>query len=318
MRHHTATHIVNDAAKKVLGSHIWQSGAQKSEERARIDLSHFKRITNDELKQIELIANRTVMANIPVEISWMDRTEAEQKYGFVLYQGGVPPGKQIRILKVGDDVEACGGTHVNNTGLIGPIKIIKTERIQDGVERLEYAAGDAAVLYIQKREELLHQSSNELKVTPEHLPETVQRFFTEWKQLKKENVRLKEELAGARVGAMLSDCMDINGLKVVAKNILGSDIEELIKVAAEFSKMPDVVALLASDLNGAKLVAAAGKKAIEQGVNSGVIVKEMCKVVGGGGGGRADMAQGGGPDVEKIDEALKRGVEVVNQIISRS
>ena len=318
MRHHTATHIVNDAAKKVLGSHIWQSGAQKSEERARIDLSHFKRITNDELKQIELIANRTVMANIPVEISWMDRTEAEQKYGFVLYQGGVPPGKQIRILKVGDDVEACGGTHVNNTGLIGPIKIIKTERIQDGVERLEYAAGDAAVLYIQKREELLHQSSNELKVTPEHLPETVQRFFTEWKQLKKENARLKEELAGARVGAMLSDCMDINGLKVVAKNIPGSDIEELIKVAAEFSKMPDVVALLASDLNGAKLVAAAGKKAIEQGVNSGVIVKEMCKVVGGGGGGRADMAQGGGPDVEKIDEALKRGVEVVNQIISRS
>ncbi len=318
MRHHTATHIVNDAAKKVLGSHIWQSGAQKSEERARIDLSHFKRITNDELKQIELIANRTVMANIPVEISWMDRTEAEQKYGFVLYQGGVPPGKQIRILKVGDDVEACGGTHVNNTGLIGPIKIIKTERIQDGVERLEYAAGDAAVLYVQKREELLHQSSNELKVTPEHLPETVQRFFTEWKQLKKENARLKEELAGARVGAMLSDCMDINGLKVVAKNIPESDIEELIKAAAEFSKMPDVVALLASDLNGAKLVAAAGKKAVEQGVNSGVIVKEMCKVVSGGGGGRADMAQGGGPDVEKIEEALKRGVEVVNQIISRS
>ncbi len=318
MRHHTATHIVNDAAKKVLGSHIWQSGAQKSEERARIDLSHFKRITNDELKQIELIANRTVMANIPVEISWMDRTEAEQKYGFVLYQGGVPPGKQIRILKVGDDVEACGGTHVNNTGLIGPIKIIKTERIQDGVERLEYAAGDAAVLYVQKREELLHQSSNELKVTPEHLPETVQRFFTEWKQLKKENVRLKEELAGARVGAILSDCMDINGLKVVAKNIPGADIEELIKAAAEFSKMPDVVALLASDPNGAKLVAAAGKKAVEQGVNSGVIVKEMCKVVGGGGGGRADMAQGGGPDVEKIEEALKRGVEVVNQIISRS
>jgi len=136
--------------------------------------------------------------------------------------------------------------------------------------------------------------------------------------LKKENARLKEELAGARVGAMLSDCMDINGLKVVAKNIPGSDIEELIKVAAEFSKMPDVVTLLASDLNGAKLVAAAGKKAIEQGVNSGVIVKEMCKVVGGGGGGRADMAQGGGPDVKKIDEALKRGVEVVNQIISRS
>ncbi|MEA3295222.1 MAG: DHHA1 domain-containing protein, partial [Euryarchaeota archaeon] len=133
---------------------------------------------------------------------------------------------------------------------------------------------------------ILHQSANEVKVTPEHLPETVHRFFTEWKQLKKENARLKEELATARVGAMLSDCMDINGLKVVAKNIPGADIEELIKAAAEFSKMPDVIAVLASDLNGAKLVAAAGKKAVEQGVNSGVIVKEMCKVVSGGGGGR--------------------------------
>lgn len=313
MRHHTATHVVNDAAKKVLGNHIWQAGAQKSAERARLDLSHFKRITNEELKEIELIANETVMANIPVEITWMDRTEAEQKYGFVLYQGGVPPGKQIRVLRVGDDVEACGGTHVGNTGLIGPIKILKTERIQDGVERLEYAAGVAAVKRWQELDDLLRLSADELKVAPEHLPETTARFFNEWKEFKKENARLKEDLALARVDSLISDAVDIGGFRVIARTLPGADIEELVKAAAEFTKESDVVALLASDQGGAKIVAAVGDKARENGANSGDLVREMSKVVGGGGGGRPELAQGGGPDAGKIDEALERGLEVLRE-----
>ncbi|MCD4810034.1 MAG: alanine--tRNA ligase, partial [Methanosarcinales archaeon] len=317
MRHHTATHVVNDAAKKVLGNHIWQTGAQKSAERARLDLSHFKRITNEELKEIELIANQTVMANIPVEITWMDRTEAEQKFGFVLYQGGVPPGKQIRVLRVGDDVEACGGTHVSNTGLIGPIKILKTERIQDGVERLEYAAGEAAVKRWQELDDLLRLSADELKVAPEHLPETTARFFNEWKEFKKENARLKEDLASARVDSLMSDAVDIGGFRVIARTLPGADIEELVKAAAEFTKESDVVALLASELGGAKIVAAAGDKALENGANSGDLVREMSKVVGGGGGGRAELAQGGGPDAKKIDEALERGLEVLRESLAK-
>jgi len=317
MRHHTATHVVNDAAKKVLGNHIWQTGAQKSAERARLDLSHFKRITNEELKEIELIANQTVMANIPVEITWMDRTEAEQKFGFVLYQGGVPPGKQIRVLRVGDDVEACGGTHVSNTGLIGPIKILKTERIQDGVERLEYAAGEAAVKRWQELDDLLRLSADELKVAPEHLPETTARFFNEWKEFKKENARLKEDLASARVDSLMSDAVDIGGFRVIARTLPGADIEELVKAAAKFTKESDVVALLASELGGAKIVAAAGDKALENGANSGDLVREMSRVVGGGGGGRAELAQGGGPDAKKIDEALERGLEVLRESLAK-
>lgn len=313
MRHHTATHVVNEAAKRVLGDHIWQAGAQKSEERARLDLSHFKRISIEELKEIERISNRTVMANIPVEISWMERTEAEQKYGFVLYQGGVPPGREIRVLKVGVDVEACGGTHVSNTGLIGPIKLLKTERIQDGVERLEYAAGEAAVERMQELDTLLRQSAEELKVSPEHLPETTARFFNEWKEFKKENARLKEELATARVSSMISDAVEVNGIRIIAKKIPSADIEELVKAAGEFTKQPDVVALLVSDQGGAKIVVAAGEKAVQLGANSGEMVREMSKVVGGGGGGRADLAQGGGPDVGKISEALKQGVEVLRE-----
>ncbi|MCD4845195.1 MAG: alanine--tRNA ligase [Methanosarcinales archaeon] len=314
-RHHTATHVVNDAAKKVLGDHIWQAGAQKSEDKARIDLSHFKRITSDELKQIELIANRTVMADIPIESFWMDRIEAEQEYGFILYQGGVPPGKKIRVLKVGDDVEACGGTHVSNTGLIGPIKILKTERIQDGVERIEYAAGEAAVKRWQEMEDLLYRSADELKVTPEHLPETINRFFNEWKQFKKDIDRLKGDLAESYAVNLLESAEDIEGFKVVARRILGADIEELIKMATRLMEDPHAVVLLASESNGVKIVASCGQFALQRGVNSGTIVREMCKVVGGGGGGRAELAQGGGPDVERIEEALKKGEELVEHVI---
>ncbi len=313
MRHHTATHIVNESAKAVLGKHIWQTGAQKSTDRARLDLTHYKRITDDEFREIELLANRAVMKNQPVHIDWMDRVEAEKKYGFVLYQGGVPPGREIRILRVGSDVEACGGTHVSNTGLIGPIKLIKTERIQDGVERIEFSAGEAAVKRWQERDELLNKSSDALRVSPEHLPETVNRFFDEWKEFKKENERLKAELAEARVKGMMGDAVDINGLKVLSKKLPHADVEELIKAATEFSKNDDVVAILASDFGGVKIVVAAGARAQKMGVNAGAIVREMSKLVGGGGGGKPGIAQGGGGDVTRIEEALERGVEMVRE-----
>lgn len=310
-RHHTATHIVNEAAKKVLGRHIWQTGAQKSTDRARLDVTHYKRITDEEFKEIELLANKEVMKNLPVIIKWMDRIEAEKKYGFVLYQGGVPPGKEIRILQVGDDVEACGGTHVLNTGKIGSIKLIKTERIQDGVERIEFSAGEAAVKQWQERDDLLNKSSETLRVSPEHLPDTVNRFFEEWKGLKKENERLKAELAEARVKAMVNEALNINGLRVLSKMIPHADVEELIKAATEFSKNDDMVAILASDQGGVKLVVAAGERAQKMGVNSGTIVREMSKLVGGGGGGKPGIAQGGGTDAGRIEEALEKGEDLI-------
>jgi alanyl-tRNA synthetase len=313
MRHHTATHIVNESAKAVLGKHIWQTGAQKSTDRARLDLTHYKRISDEEFKEIELLSNRAVMKNQPVFIKWMDRVEAEKRYGFVLYQGGVPPGKEIRILQVGSDVEACGGTHVSNTGLIGPIKLIKTERIQDGVERIEFSAGEAAVKRVQERDDLLNRSSFALRVSPEHLPDTVNRFFDEWKDLKKDNERLKAELAEVRAKSMMDDAVDLNGLKVLLKKIHNADVEELIKAATEFSKNDNVVAILASDLGGVKLVVSAGESAQKMGVNAGVIVREMSKLVGGGGGGKPGIAQGGGTDVARIEEALEKGAEMVKE-----
>ncbi|HIH45441.1 MAG TPA: alanine--tRNA ligase, partial [Candidatus Methanoperedenaceae archaeon] len=315
MRHHTATHIINESAKKVLGKHIWQTGAQKSVDRARLDITHFKRITGEELNRIEMLANREVMADIPVEITWKERVEAEKRYGFVLYQGGVPPGREIRILKVGDDVEACGGTHVPSTGRIGAIKVLRTERIQDGVERIEFAAGDAAVKWMQERDRLLDSSADVLRVSSEHLPETVERFFNEWKDLKKENERLKEELAGMRVKVMLGDAEEIGGVRVVRRLVPDADMEELLKIASEFSKNDEVVALLASadGAGGAKIVVSAGAKATLRGINAGAIAKAMSGTVGGGGGGKLSIAQGGGPRGDKIDEALIRGIELIRE-----
>jgi len=255
------------------------------------------------------------MENKRVVTEWMPRTEAEQQYGFGLYQGGVPPGDKIRIVKVGDDVEACGGTHCVSTGVVGPIKILKTERIQDGVERIEFAAGTAAVRAMQKIDSLLTDSAKILSVPPEQLPASVERFFGEWKDLKKENERLKEELARARVYKLLGEAYETAGLKVIAEFIPGSDSLELQKIATEFLKHEDVVTLLASDVGGAKLVASAGQKALNCGINAGTLVREMSKLVSGGGGGKPALAMGGGTDPSRIQDALARGLELVKETV---
>ena len=134
------------------------------------------------------------MASQPVEISIEDRTKAEQKYGFSLYQGGVPPGKDIRVVKVAGDIEACAGTHCRSTGEVGVIKIIRVEHIQDGIERIEFAAGIAAIYYMQHLEQIVTSSADILSVQIENLPATVTRFFTEWKDQRKEIERMSQKL----------------------------------------------------------------------------------------------------------------------------
>lgn len=307
-RHHTATHLVHDSAKRILGKHIWQAGAQKSEDRARLDISHYKRITDDELKAIEMEANRRVMEIVPVETKFLPRTEAEKLFGFELYQGGVPPGTQIRVVKVGTDIEACAGTHVTNTGMIGTIKILRTERIQDGVERIEFAAGEAAVRASQARDDILGEAADVLRVPSEQLPKTASRFFEEWKDQQKEIERLKEDLARARLWSLTSEAQNIDGLKVVVQKMGAADIDELLKAATLLAEQ-DYVALLGSETG--KLVAAVGKSGLEKGVKAGNIIKAATKALGGGGGGKPELAQGGGPNVEKLNEALRAGVEAM-------
>ena len=150
MQHHTATHIVGYAARQVLGDHVRQAGAQKGTDSSRLDVRHYERVDREAVRRIERVANDVVTDNVPVEQEWPQRHEAEEEHGFDLYQGGIPPGEQVRLIHVDDDVQACGGTHVTRSGDVGVIRILSTERVQDGVERLTFAAGDAAIEATQR------------------------------------------------------------------------------------------------------------------------------------------------------------------------
>lgn len=301
MRHHTATHILLNAAKEVLGAHIHQAGAQKGYDSSRLDIRHFKHITPEDLRRIEITANRMIMSSLPVEISVEDRTKAEQKYGFVLYQGGVPPGRDIRIVKVAGDIEACAGTHCRNTGEVGVIKIIRVEHIQDGIERIEFTAGIAALYYMQHMEQIVSSSSDTLSVQQENLPASVARFFSEWKDQKKEIERLSQKIVELEMHSMVSE--SIGGVSVIVKR-LDLPSRELSALAVFVSEKGGI-ALLASGGESARVVLASGNPR----VNAGEIIMQVCSLLDGKGGGKESLAQGGGPNVAQLDLALKVGRE---------
>ncbi|MEA1958038.1 MAG: alanine--tRNA ligase [Euryarchaeota archaeon] len=317
-RHHSATHIVVCAARKVLGEHVWQAGAQKGEKRARIDITHFKRISNTERREIEMLANRMVMENKDIIARFEDRNEAERKYGFDIYQGGVPPGKKIRIVRIGadDDVQACAGTHCSKTGEVGPIKILRTERIQDGIERIEYSAGEAAVEAMQAREELIRESASVLRVPHDKLPSAVERFFDEWKQLRKENERLRSEISEQRIRLLTEHAKEISGVNVIAEVLPDADTKEMMKIASQLSKDNFLTILIGKKENRASVVSSVPAY-LKDEINAAVLVKRVCEVLGGSGGGKAEIAQGGGEMVEKAEEARNEGLKFTKELLKK-
>ncbi len=304
MRNHTATHLIISASRKVLGDHVWQAGAQKGVKKSRIDISHYKRIGPKELQEIELLSNRYVMENRPVLTDWMARAEAEKKYGFILYQGGIVPGMSIRTVKINDiDVQACAGTHCAMTGDIGLIKITKTERIQDGVERIEFSAGEAAIEAAQANDDLIKDSSLVFKVEPEQLPKTCQRFFSEWKSFKNDIKRLKDEMATLKRQNLMDKALEIGDFKVL-EDIIDADMGEMQKMALDLTDDDGKFDLvLLGNLEG-KIVGTSSNKAIDSGIHINQIIKEAAAILGGGGGGRPNLAQGAGPNADKMREAL--------------
>ena len=309
-RHHSATHLIVAAARKILGEHIWQAGAQKGVKRSRIDLSHYKRISQDELNEIEKLANEYVMENIDLDIKFHTRDEAEALYGFRLYQGGIVPGKSIRVVKIpGIDVQACAGTHVLRTGDIGPIKINKTERVQDGVERIDFSAGIAAVESIQNENELLRESSKIFKVDENQLPKTCDRFFSEWKSQKNEIDKLKSQIASLKMNSLADDVNVINGFKVV-KQLVDADFKELQKIATDFTDNGKADIVLMGNNDG-KIVGAASQDAIDKDIKINDIIKKAASVLGGGGGGRLTLAQGAGPNKDKMEDALDVAIGLI-------
>jgi len=324
MKHHTATHVINGAARRVLGQHVWQAGSQKDVDKARLDISHFRRISLDEMHEIERLANEAVIANIPVQTMWLPRTEAEQKFGFRLYQGGAIPGKEIRIVKTeGWEVEACGGTHLRNTGEIGFIKILHTERIQDGVERLVYSAGISALKAVQENENLSYQLAEILDAPVDKLAETARRVVDEWREARREKERLLKELVArdtAKVGeGVEAKVKKIGEFNFVSQVFEGVDVDRMIMLANEHVKKDSkaVVVFCGADEKIARLVVMAGEEAVKKGVNASEIAKEASAVLGGGGSGRPNFAQGGGTQVKKVREALERTEEEVRKRLEK-
>ena len=311
MAHHTATHIVGYAAREVLGDHVRQAGAQKGVESSRFDIRHYERISREEVKRIERVANGVVTDNVAVKQEWPDRQDAEEKYGFDLYQGGIPPGEKLRLIHVGEDVQACAGTHVPRTGDVGAIKILSTERVQDGVERLVFAAGDAAIEATQRTEDALYGAAETFDVSPPEVPDTAARFFTEWKERGKRIEELKEQLAEVRAqgGADAGEEIDLGGTTAVVQRV-DADMDEL-RATANALAADGSVAVLGSGLDGATFVVA-----VPDGVdvNAGAVVGELADRVGGGGGGPPDFAQGGGPDAEALDDALAAAPDVLRRL----
>jgi len=319
MKSHTATHIVNAAARRVLGQHVWQFGTQKGVESSRLDISHYRRLTLEEVQKIELLANEAVFRNIPVEISWMPRTEAENLYGFRLYQGGAVPGKEIRVVKIGDwEVEACAGTHVRSTGEIGFIKIIHSERIQDGVERLEYSVGIHALKAVQRNEELLWRVSEILNSPLEKLDKTAEKMVRDLKEANAERRRLIREIARLEslgvAKAEAATVREVGDIKLILRDF-GEDVDvnRMVQTANEIVRKDDfaVAIFFGVDKETARIMVMAGRKAVEKGVDASEIAKESSKIIGGGGGGKQNFAQGGGPLKEKLEEAVKKAIEVL-------
>jgi alanyl-tRNA synthetase len=331
MAHHTATHVVVHAAREVLGEHVRQAGAQKGTDSSRIDIQHYERLDRETVKRIERVANDIVTENTSVQQEWPDRHQAEEKYGFDLYQGGIPTGENIRLIHVAEDVQACGGTHVKRTGEIGTIKILNAERVQDGVERLTFAAGEAAIEHVQEMEDDLFAAADAFDVAPAEVPETAERFFTEWKERGKTIEDLKEQLAAARAaGGAAGEEVDVAGTTAVVQRVDG-DMDEL-RATANALVEDGKIAVIGGARDGVPASDASGGSSDEQSesdgaqfvvgvpdgvsVNAGEVVGELAGMVGGGGGGPPDFAQGGGPDTDALDDALERAPDVLKEVAS--
>ena len=317
MRHHTSTHILIGAIRRVLGEHAWQAGAEKGVERSRLDISHYRSLDDEEIKKIEKLAYETIQKDIKVETTWLPREEAERLYGYRIYQGGAVPGREIRIVKVGDwDVEACGGVHLRSTGEADILKILKTERIQDGVERIIFASGSQVVNYMQERDKVLSRISSMLEIPAENIEKKIKTILDENKRLRKNSEKLLARMVNYELKELLSNSKDVNDIKLIAEKRIDEEENDLIMLGEKLVEAsPSSVVVFVLITKFARIFVHAGKKAIELGVDAGKLANELAPIIGGKGGGKDYFGQAGGKKIDKGDEVLHSSKELLNKQI---
>ena len=314
MDHHTAVHIVGGAARKILGPHIYQAGANKSTDLARLDITHYRRLARDDLDAIEILANKVLGQVSRTEKTILPRHEADKKYGFDLYQGGAPKGNEIRVLRISDhDVQACGGTHHDEPGKIGSIRVVRSTAVQDGVERLHIVAGESALKFARDQDELLRTTSQTFAVSAEDLPKTAERFFSEWKDQRKRIEQLEAEVVRLRTSGGGDDSTTIDGVRVVIMEVEGN-LKQLTSMLQELTRDGDTptLAILGSKEGGGKLMVATTENTIAaERYNAVDLLRSIIPHIKGGGGGRPTMAQGGGSNAEGLDAALQAAKDML-------
>lgn len=314
-KNHSSAHLLQTALKAVLGEHIAQAGSYVTESRMRFDFSHFAAMTADEIKETEALVNQYIMDCVPVETFVKSIDEARKMGATALF--GEKYGEKVRVVKMGDfSMEFCGGTHVSNTGNIGLFKIVSESGVAAGVRRIEAVTGMNVIDYIDKNNSLIHKAAEILKTNPGEIAQKATALNDEVKNIKREIESLKAKLANSKLEEVLEKAYEVDGIKVIAERLDdGLDMNSLRAAGDNLKKkLSDAVIVLASSAEGkVNLVSMATKSAVEKGMNAGNIIREVAKITGGGGGGKADNAQAGGKDASKIKEALEKVKDIIKK-----
>ena len=302
---HSATHLLQKALREVLGTHVEQAGSYQDSERTRFDFTHFAAMTAEELQKVEDIVNEKINEAIPVRTDIMTVDEAKKTGAMALF--GEKYGETVRVVSMDDfSKEFCGGTHVANTSDIKTFKILSESGVAAGVRRIEALTGDNVRMYYENLEHEMIAAAELVKATPATLKEHIQSLQKEVKELRSENEALKSKEAQNALGNVMDSVVEIKGVKFLGAHVSGVDMNELRNLGDDLkTKLGEGVILLISDKDGkVSMVAMATDGAVKSGAHAGNLIKQIAPIVGGGGGGRPNMAQAGGKDAAKIDEAI--------------
>ncbi len=312
-KNHSATHLLQKALRTVLGSHVEQAGSYVDGERLRFDFSHFSAMTPEELEKVEAIVNEKIAENIMVDTQVMTMEEAKKTGAMALF--GEKYGDTVRVVMMGDfSKEFCGGTHVKNTGAIGAFKILSESGVAAGVRRIEALTGNGVMKYYKEMEDKLHQVAKVLKAAPANVAEKAEHLLAENKALHSELESMKSKAAKDALGDVMNQVTEVKGVKLLAAKVSGVDMNGLRDLGDQLKeKLGEGVILLASDLDGkVNLVAMATEDAMAKGAHAGNLIKGIAALVGGGGGGRPNMAQAGGKNPGGIEAAIAEAKNVLD------
>ena len=311
-KNHSATHLLQKALRTVLGTHVEQAGSFVDGDRLRFDFSHFSAMTPGEISKVEQIVNEQIMCSLPVATSVMTIEEAKKEGAMALF--GEKYGETVRVVKMGGfSTELCGGTHVGNTGVISAFKILSESGVAAGVRRIEALTGNGVFKYYSQIEAQLEEAARAVKTTPAGLVERLEHLTAELKALQSENESLKSKAAKDALGDVMDQVREIGGVKLLAVKVSGVDMNGLRDLGDQLkAKLEEGVVVLMSDEGGkVNLVAMATDGAVSKGAHAGNLIKGIASLVGGGGGGRPNMAQAGGRNPEGIDAAIAESVKVL-------